>query len=105
MQLQSGSPLAVVSDSLTLLDHAESDPLLWQTCDGPAVESQDAATNRGLPAFPRRQMAALCSIRLVDPIAFTQIFPYVNEFMTDMHVTNDPSQVGFYSGVVVSGRC
>ncbi|KAF9458660.1 major facilitator superfamily domain-containing protein [Collybia nuda] len=53
--------------------------------------------------LPKGQLAALCSVRLVDPIAFTQvIFPYINEFITLLNVTNDPSQIGFYSGLVES---
>ena len=52
--------------------------------------------------LPRKQLVALCAIRLADPIAFTQIFPYVNEMMTKLGVATDASQVGFYSGLVVS---
>ncbi|KAF8558452.1 MFS general substrate transporter [Imleria badia] len=48
------------------------------------------------------QLAALCIVRLVEPVAFTQLFPYVNEFMSDLHLTDDPSRVGFYSGLVES---
>lgn len=49
-------------------------------------------------AYPR--LVATC-IRLVEPIAFSQIFPYINEYLGDLHVTNDPKQIGFYSGLVV----
>jgi len=38
----------------------------------------------------------------VDPISFTQIFPYVNEMMQDLGIASTPSQVGFYSGLVDS---
>lgn len=51
---------------------------------------------------PKAQLASLCAVRLVDPIAFTQIFPYVNEMMEWLHVTEDHSKIGFYSGMVVS---
>lgn len=51
--------------------------------------------------IPKGQLAALCIVRLVEPVAFTQLFPYVNEFMSDLHLTDDPSRVGFYSGLVV----
>lgn len=30
-----------------------------------------------------------------------QIFPYINEFLSDLHVTADPKKIGFYSGLVV----
>lgn len=52
--------------------------------------------------LPVRELAALCGVRLVDPIAFTQVFPYVNEMIDDLHLTDDPSRIGFYSGLVVS---
>lgn len=52
--------------------------------------------------LPKVQLITLCAVRLVDPIAFTQIFPYVNEMMERLHLTNDPSKIGFYSGLVVS---
>ncbi|TCD61670.1 hypothetical protein EIP91_008092 [Steccherinum ochraceum] len=51
---------------------------------------------------PKAQLASLCAVRLVDPIAFTQIFPYVNEMMEHLHVTEDHSKIGFYSGMVES---
>ncbi|EED79032.1 predicted protein, partial [Postia placenta Mad-698-R] len=47
--------------------------------------------------LPKVQLITLCAVRLVDPIAFTQIFPYVNEMMERLHLTNDPSKIGFYS--------
>jgi len=47
-------------------------------------------------------LICLCLIRLVEPVAFTQIFPYVNEMMAHIHLTNDPSRVGFYSGLAES---
>ncbi|GAW06287.1 MFS general substrate transporter [Lentinula edodes] len=52
--------------------------------------------------LPKAQIAALCLVRLVDPIAFTQIFPYINEFIAFLHVTDDPSQIGYFSGLVES---
>jgi len=52
--------------------------------------------------LPKAQLASLCAVRLVDPIAFTQIFPYVNEMLASLHVTDDPSRIGFYSGLVES---
>ena len=72
-------------------------PLLF---DEPALEAQEDEKITLTPV-PKAQLAALCSFRLADPVAFTQIFPYINEFMNDLHVTDDPSQIGFYSGVVV----
>ncbi|KAJ3982702.1 major facilitator superfamily multidrug-resistance, DHA1 sub-family [Lentinula detonsa] len=44
------------------------------------------------------QLAVLCFLRMLDPLNFTQIFPYINEFVSKMHLTEDSSQIGFYSG-------
>ena len=77
-----------------------TDRPLDETC--PLLESQVLAKPAPTP-IPKGQLAALCTVRLVEPIAFTQLFPYVNEFMSDLHLTDDPSRVGFYSGLVV--RC
>lgn len=53
-------------------------------------------------SLPKVQLGVLCFLRTLDPMNFTQIFPYINEFITDLHVTSDPSQIGFYSGLVES---
>lgn len=65
------------------------------------VDEQHLSYHVRASPLPRKQLAALCAIRLADPIAFTQIFPYVNEMMIKFGVATDPSQVGFYSGLVV----
>ena len=71
---------------------------------------------------PMLQLLTLCAVRIVDPIryiyllhlletvfgaegelnSFSQLFPYVNEMMRDLHVTDNESRIGFYSGLVVS---
>ena len=74
----------------------ESCPLLHDR------DVEGAHGRRGLHSpLPTRQLAILCAIRLADPIAFTQIFPYVNEMMERFGVA-EPSKTGFYSGLVVS---
>lgn len=50
--------------------------------------------------LPKVQLGVLCFLRMLDPMSFTQIFPYVNQFMSDLGVAKDPSQIGFYSGLV-----
>ena len=57
----------------------------------------------GPPVLPFCVVVAFRVAALVDPIAFTQIFPYVNEMMEFLHVTENHSRIGFYSGLVVSG--
>ncbi|PPQ78525.1 LOW QUALITY PROTEIN: hypothetical protein CVT25_011797 [Psilocybe cyanescens] len=53
-------------------------------------------------SLPAVQLGILCFLRTLDPMSFTQIFPYINELIGDLHVTNDPTQIGFYSGLVES---
>lgn len=58
--------------------------------------------SHGVTPLPKAQLATICLVRLVDPIMFTQIFPYVNEMMEHLRLTDDPSKIGLYSGMVVS---
>lgn len=81
-------------------NYDETCPLL-RTSNPHTTEAQIAEKPKPTP-LPKGQLAALCVVRLVDPIAFTQVFPYVNEFMSDLHLTDDPSKIGFYSGLVES---
>jgi hypothetical protein len=73
----------------------ESRPLLQ---DHVHLEDQTIQT---VTPLPKAQLTALCIARLSDPISYTQIFPFINEFLTVLHVTDDPSKIGFYSGLVV----
>jgi len=45
--------------------------------------------------LPKVQLALLCLLRTLDSMCFFQIFPYINQFVSDLHVTEDPSKVGF----------
>lgn len=77
--------------------HDETCPLLSHS----HLESQPPQQKSPTP-LPVSRLASLCIARLVDPIAFAQLFPYVNEFMSDLHLTDDPSKIGLYSGLVES---
>ncbi|EJD05792.1 MFS general substrate transporter [Fomitiporia mediterranea MF3/22] len=72
----------------------ETRPLLYD------VEDASRQRQPSTP-LPKQQLGALCFIRLADPVAFTQIFPYVNEMMEKFGIA-EPSQTGFYSGLVES---
>lgn len=74
----------------------ETQPLLFDT----GGQNRSSPTLSPTP-LPKVQIFTLCLIRLADPIAFTQIFPYVNEMIDHLGVATDPSQTGFYSGLVV----
>uniref|UniRef100_A0A8H7Y135 Uncharacterized protein n=1 Tax=Psilocybe cubensis TaxID=181762 RepID=A0A8H7Y135_PSICU len=51
---------------------------------------------------PAGQLALLCAVRFIDPLTFTQIFPYINQFLSHLHLIEHQSQIGFYSGLVES---
>lgn len=51
---------------------------------------------------PKLQLLSVCISRVAEPFAFTQIFPYVNQMVWELGVTDDPKKVGFYSGMVDS---
>ncbi|KAF8551949.1 MFS general substrate transporter [Imleria badia] len=51
--------------------------------------------------LPKAQLGALIAVRIVDPIAYQQIFPYINQLLADMRIA-EPERVGFYSGLVES---
>ncbi|KAF7983437.1 hypothetical protein HWV62_21695 [Athelia sp. TMB] len=77
---------------------SETTPLLL------AQHSDDSSNNqtKKITPLPKPQLAVVTCIRLAEPIAYSQIFPYINEFIGTLHVTEDPKQIGFYSGVVES---
>ncbi|KAG9058254.1 hypothetical protein FS842_011134 [Serendipita sp. 407] len=97
-------------------DIAENEPLLKKT-DGSRVlvreissssaDTQRASETRGRPKtpstpLPLKQLFVLGLVRLAEPINFTLIFPFVNQMMVDLKVTEESSEIGFYSGLVDS---
>lgn len=51
--------------------------------------------------FPSAQFLLLCAVRFIDPLTFTQIFPYINQLLAALRLVRDPANIGFYSGLVV----
>ena len=80
----------------------ESTPLLSKSnADQSTVESQLSKSPEMIPV-PKLQLAIICLVRLLEPIGFTQLFPYINKMVVELNVLDDPSKVGFVSGLVVS---
>lgn len=62
------------------------------------VEEEDQDDTRPLPTW---QIFWLCFARLVEPMAFFSIFPYINQMVKDNgHLAE--TDVGFYSGLIES---
>lgn len=51
--------------------------------------------------LPKTQVLLLCYARVIEPLAFFSIFPYVNQMIQDNGSVAD-SDVGFYSGLIES---
>ncbi|KAF2787241.1 MFS general substrate transporter [Melanomma pulvis-pyrius CBS 109.77] len=92
-------PIIKVSD--------ESTPLLSAITSGPITEPVEAAPQpNGIydqdedAPLPKVQIFLLCIARIVDPIAFFTIFPYINQMIKDTGVKE--VDVGFYSGLIES---
>ncbi|KAL1406880.1 hypothetical protein Q8F55_006289 [Vanrija albida] len=52
--------------------------------------------------LPYAQVAVLMGVRLAEPIAYTIIFPFINQMIDELGVTDHPDRIGFYSGLVES---
>ena len=71
---------------------------------GTTNNTNAAVRARTMTPIPWRQLLTLCLVRLIDPICFSQIFPYINDMLLDMRVVgrNAPERAGFYSGLIES---
>lgn len=93
----------------------ETTPLLAASGAGPTLQPNEEATlnsNGHLPdsqeqnedddkPLPPFQMFLLCCARVVEPIAYFCIFPFVNQMIRDTGDI-DEEDVGFYSGLIES---
>lgn len=81
--------------------HAPTTQTATDDATAPGIRTEDGGDEKPLP---KMQIFLLCYCRLVDPIAFFSIFPFVNKMILD---TGDviEEDVGFYSGLIVSSSC
>lgn len=77
----------------------ESSPLLERPEDILSEETQAVSSN----PLPRAQLAIIYGIKLVVPIANTQVMPYVNKMVASMDLPGGRS-VGYYSGLLSMGH-
>ncbi|KAA1088975.1 hypothetical protein PGT21_002805 [Puccinia graminis f. sp. tritici] len=52
--------------------------------------------------LPVRQLIVLCIMRITEPISYTLIFPFINQMLEDLKVSEDPKQIGYYAGAIES---
>ncbi|KAJ3980440.1 major facilitator superfamily domain-containing protein [Lentinula detonsa] len=103
--IEGGSPPATERTPLLQQCVVPSSPESVLDLSSPSLEAQknllDLKSKRETSPLPQAQLITLCLVRIVVPISFTQIFPYINEFIEFLGVT-DSSQIGFFSGFVES---
>src|SRR6266536_5886327 len=85
------TPLLTTSESVPTADANETQPLAHET----------SPNNGDDTPLPRTQIFLLCYARLVEPIAFFSIFPFINKMIWETG-NLDEADVGFYSGLIVS---
>ena len=87
-------------------DRQRDDTPSSPTPDSDAAAAAAAAADNDDPPFPTAQILLLCYARLVEPIAFFSIFPYVNAMIYRLGRAAVPplpeSDVGFWSGAIES---
>ncbi|GAA5927688.1 MFS transporter [Sporobolomyces koalae] len=66
------------------------------------LPGEGETSSRPCTPLPTTQVLVLCLMRFGEPIAFTVIFPFIARFIEDLHVTDDPSKVGYWAGIIES---
>lgn len=52
--------------------------------------------------LPKLSLAIIFLVRVCEPVNFTFLFPFINQYIWDLGVTKDKSQVGIYAGMIES---
>ncbi|KAG8914859.1 hypothetical protein FRC01_003887 [Tulasnella sp. 417] len=65
------------------------------------MEEQPLILSKRNPTpLPKRQLAIILFARLAEPIAYTQIFPYIAQMVEEFHIASDKKTIGFYAGLI-----
>ncbi|KAJ9061273.1 hypothetical protein DSO57_1022187 [Entomophthora muscae] len=52
--------------------------------------------------LPYPQFYILLCVRFIEPIAFSLLFPFVYFMVKDFNLTEDPSMISYYAGLISS---
>ncbi|TAQ86735.1 hypothetical protein B7494_g4949 [Chlorociboria aeruginascens] len=90
---------------------SEATPLLHSTTESPAqaneppvikpISNENDNDGEDDTPLPKLQIFFLCFARLVEPLAFFSIFPFINKMILEVGEI-EQSDVGFYSGLIES---
>lgn len=97
------TPLLATGDITPTADPTVSEATTLQGSGAgtfPENAAGEAEDDDGRP-FPKWQIFWICFARLVEPMAFFSIFPYINQ-MAQENGNLDYADVGFYSGLIES---
>lgn len=87
-------PAAVPSEETTIQESGSITPVDYGAISPPTEEDDDRP-------LPKWQIFCLCYTRMVEPMAFFSIFPYINKMARENGHLAD-ADVGFYSGLIES---
>lgn len=97
----SESTLLTPTETTSLLAHAISPSSSTRDILATAEEGDSKSpTVVGITPVPTKQLVVLCICRIADPVAFTQIFPYINEMLASLAIEDE--RLPFYAGLVES---
>ena len=57
-------------------------------------------TKKPITPLPKLQLLIICLIRVVEPICFQVIFPFINQMLLEVGAAENEEQVGYAAGVV-----
>lgn len=97
IQASETTPLLAVS-SENPVTQADSETLKINKIGNTATTTGDQDDDKPLPVG---QIILLCYARLVEPIAFFSIFPFIQQMILEVGGVEE-EDVGFYSGLIVS---
>ena len=104
MSSQASSQAEDISESTPLLRTLSPIPepefLSPEISDGSSPQDVDDVDDPEAP-LPKVQMFFLCVARLVEPLSYFGIFPFINQMIFETG-NIDEEDVGFYSGLIVS---
>ncbi|KAI0968599.1 major facilitator superfamily transporter [Xylaria arbuscula] len=97
------TPLLVASSSPIVPGAVpeEAKPLLSSTSSSTPGQPTPSTTDRTTKPLPKTQILLLCYARLIEPVAFFSIFPYINK-MVQENGNLAEEDMGFYSGLIES---
>ncbi|KAJ3048244.1 hypothetical protein HK097_010741 [Rhizophlyctis rosea] len=80
----------------------ETTPLLGSEPASPLLIPVKPAVAQTPTPLPKKQLGVLCAAVLGEPIQLTIIFPFIYFMIRDFNVTKDPTEIGYYAGLITT---